>query len=101
MQVGAGATARRGNAFGQDFEHAIEIPTFERSVWPSAADEVEELIFTEVLASTGSHHLLREDVQRVARNLQPVELTAMDRSDQRGAFNQLIARSGEQSTLGE
>ena len=43
--------------------------------------------------------LLREDVERLARNRQPVELAARDRIEQRRALDQLVARQREEPRL--
>ena len=68
----------------------------ERAIRPGAAHQVEQLVFAELLAGAGGHHLLRQNVERVARNLQAVELAAADGAHQRGAFHQLVARGGEE-----
>ena len=95
MQVRARAAAGSRDTLRQHFEHAVEIATIERAVGPGAADKIEEFVFTELFASAGGDHLLRENVERVARNLQAVERAVVDGAHQRGALDQFIASGGE------
>ena len=44
--------------------------------------------------------LLRQHVERLFRNRQPIELAAADAVEQRRAFDQLVAREREQPALG-
>ena len=58
------------------------------------------IVFRELLRSAGGHHLLRQNVERVAGNLQAVQLAVADGPHQGGAFDQLIARGGEDAAFG-
>ena len=73
----------------------------QRAVAPGAAHEREEVVLGEIFARAGSHDLLRQNVERVARKLNAVEFAAMDGAHQGGAFHQFVARGGEQAALGQ
>ena len=53
-----------------------------------------------VLGGASGHDLLRENVQRSLGNFDAIEISVTDRANQRGAFDQFIARGGEQAALG-
>ena len=101
MQVRAGAPARSGDAFGQGFEDRVEIRAREGPVGPGAAHEGEQVVLIPVLGSAGGHHLLGQDIERVAGDLQAIEFPAADGAHQRGALDQLVAGGGEEAALGQ
>ena len=48
----------------------------------------------------GRHDLLRQDVERRIGNQDAVEFAVLDGADERGAFEQFVARGDEQASLG-
>ena len=100
MQVGAGAAARGGDAVGQHGDDGVEIAAVERAVRVGRRARSKSSS-SPIFGSARGHHLLRQDVQRVSRNFEAVELAGANRAHQRGAFDQLIARGGEEAALGQ
>ena len=94
------AAAPRGETLGQHRHYGIELAAFERPVRPCAADEIEQLVFGTWPAGDFRRDLLREHIERRVLHDDGVELTAADRSEQRGAFHEVVARHRQQATLG-
>ncbi len=99
-QIRAVAAALGGDALRQHLQHAIKLlpRKFAIGICPPRAGE--QLIFVPVFAGAHGHHLLRHNVQRRRRNLQPVEIALANGAHRGGAFQQFVARSGEQPPLG-
>ena len=72
MQVRAGAPASRRDALGQHFDYLIERRALQRAIAPGAAYEREQLVLGEILASAGGHDLLRQNIERIARQIETV-----------------------------
>src|SRR3989442_941080 len=68
---------------------------------PGAAHQVVELIFAELLTGARGHHLLRQDVERIAGNFETVERAAVDGAHQRRALDELVASGGEEAAFGK
>ncbi len=66
----------------------------------SAADEIEQCRLGPFVGGDFGDDLLREHVERVARDRQPIELAALDGVEQRRAFDQLVARQRKEARLG-
>jgi hypothetical protein len=93
------AAAPRGETLGQHRYYRIELAAFERPVRPCAAHETEQLVFDAWPAGDFSRDLLREHIERRVLHDDGVELTAADRSEQRGAFHEVVARHRQQAAL--
>ncbi len=65
-----------------------------------AAYGVEEIVFVPIFGGAHGHDLLREDVERRFGNREAVEFALAHGAHQRGAFEQFIARGGEDAALG-
>ena len=96
----AAAAAARAEAFRQHGDHRREILARQRAIGPRAADQREQLVLAPFLRRHLGHDLLRQHVERLLQNGEPVELAAADAVDQRRAFHQLVAREREQPALG-
>ena len=77
-----------------------EILARQRAVGPSAADQRVELVLAPLLSGNLGDDLLRQDIERLLREDQPVEFTAAHTVEQRGAFDELVARQREEAALG-
>ena len=64
-----------------------------------AANEREQIVFLPVLGGGHRDDLLRHHVERRHGHQQAIELALRDRPDQRGAFDQLVARGREDAPL--
>ena len=69
------------------------------AVWPGAAQPVVQRRLGPVLCRDFGDDLLRQHVQRLIRNRQPIELAATHAVQQRRAFHQIVARLREQPAL--
>ncbi len=100
MQVRAARALARGVALGQHAQHRVVALARQRGVGPGAAHQREQGVFVPVATRGLGDDLLREHVQRRRRHVQRVEFAAADRIQQRGAFDELVARLREQPCLG-
>ena len=86
----AGAEALRQHA-----DDGREILTPERAVRPGTADHRIELVLVPLARGDLRDDLLRQHVERLFGDRQPIELAARDAVEQRGALDQVIARERE------
>ena len=96
----AAPAAARAEAFRQHGDNSREILARQRAIGPRAADQREQLVLAPFLRRHLGHDLLRQHVERLLQNGEPVELAAADAVDERRAFHQLVAREREQPALG-
>jgi hypothetical protein len=68
-------------------------------IGPGAAHQREQLVLVPFAAGRLGHDLLRQHVERRGQHAQRVELAAADAVEQRGAFDQLVARLRKQPRL--
>src|SRR6185312_3954309 len=101
MHERAAAAAPCGEALGEHAHDLLERRRLEVAIRVGAAYQAMELIFVPLARCNLGGDLLREDIERAARNMQPVELTAADGLEERRALDELIARERKQTTLRE
>ena len=101
VQVGAAHAVAGGVAFGQHAQHGVEAGAFQLRVGLRAAHQIEQFILAPFAAGHFGHDLLRQHVQRRGWDAQGVEFAAPHAVQQRGAFDQVVARGGEQAALGQ
>ena len=90
----------RGESFGEHRHDGIEIRPRERAIRPRASHERKEIVFAALARRYLRGNLLREDVKRAVLRDDAIELAATHRAEERGAFDQVIARLGQQASLG-
>ena len=94
-QRGAAAAARRVPA-GEHLDDLIELFFLEVAIRIGAFAEVEQRLLVPFLLRRGlGDDLLGKDVERLVRHRDAVELAVMDSAHHRGAFDQVVARQGE------
>ncbi len=91
MNEGPAPAAAGAEPVSQHHQHGGEILAQQRSVGPSAADQRIELVLVPLLSGDLGDDLLRQDIERLLREDQPVELAAAHTVEQRGALDELIA----------
>src|SRR5579883_186649 len=101
MEESSAASARGCDPFGEHFYDGIKDGSIETTVWVGAADESEEVVFVPIAGCRGGDDLLGEDVERRVGNFETIEFTFADRANERGAFNEFVARGGEEAAFGK
>src|SRR6267143_1454113 len=100
MEQRAAAAAPAGEALGQHRDDGGKILPRQRPIGPGAAEQREKLVLLPFPRRDFGDDLLRQHVERLFRDRQPVELAAMDALEQCGALDQLVARQWEEAALG-
>ena len=100
VQVGAAHAVARRVTFGEHAQHRIKAASLQLRVGLGAAHHGEQLVFAPFAAGHFGDDLLRQHVQRRARDAQCVEFAAAHAVEQRGAFDQFVARGGKQAPFG-
>ena len=85
---------------GQHADNRSEIVTRQIAIRPRATHPVVQRILRPVLRAHFRHDLLRQHIERLIRNGQPIELAAPDAIQQSCAFDQIVARQREQPSFG-
>jgi len=101
MEVRPAATARVRNAFAEHRYDRVKVRALQIAIRICSPDQRKQIVLREFLASRHRDNLLRQDIERIFRNLQPVELAAADRPHQRCAFDQLVTSRREQAAFGQ
>ncbi len=100
VQVDASGPTRR-HALGQHPHHVLVRLPAEVSVGPGASDEGIERPLVPGLDGTGGHQLLGEDVQRLLRNVDGVELPLLHGANQRRGLHQLVAGERDEEAFAD
>jgi len=95
---GARAVAARV-ALGEHAQHGIVLLAFQIGIRRGVPEQIEEAVFAPFGVRDLRDDLLREHVERRARDMQQVEFAAPHAIEQRCAFDQIVARSGEEPPL--
>jgi len=96
----AAAAAAGGEAFRQHAHHRREILPRQRAVGKGTAHERVKLVLVPLARGHFGDDLLGQDVERLLRDGEPVELAAADAVEQRRTLHQLVARQRKQPALG-
>ena len=99
MQMCAAPPALRMKTFGQHQHNFVELITREITERIGALIEREEVILAPFLRPDFGHDLLRQNVERLRRHGDVVQLAAPRRVQQRGAVAQFIARQRKEPAL--
>ena len=99
MQIRAVASAAGRDAFREHLENSVEV-SGGRSRRDRRGGSGEQLLLAPFLRGTRRHDLLRQHVERRVGNDEAVEIAVPDRAHQRRALDQVVARGGEEASLG-
>ena len=100
MDQRAAPAAAGAEAFGQHADDRGKILARQCAIGPSAAEQREEVVLAPFPRCHFGDDLLRQHVERLFGNRQPIELAAIDAVEQCRAFDQLVARQREEAALG-
>jgi len=95
------SAAMRAPRRARSLDHGVEVRARELREGCGAPHEREELVFLPVAGGAGGDDLLREDVEGRLRRDHAVEITALDRREQRRALDELVPARGVEPALGE
>ncbi len=90
VQVVGAAAAAGADALGQQVGDVLEVRAGQVAERRRLPGQAEQLVLGPRLGGRLGHHLLRQDVQRLFRHDQGVQLAAAHAAQQRGAFHQLV-----------
>jgi hypothetical protein len=100
MNERASSAAASAEAFGEHGQDRREILSRQRPVGPGPADQPIELVLAPFLRGRFGNYMLRQHVERLFGDHQPVELAAANAVDEGGTFDELVARQREQPPFG-
>lgn len=100
VQIRAAPPAPGAEALGEHVHHGVELRARERAIGPGPATEREQPVFVPLAAGHLGDDLLRQHVERLVRDDEPVELAAAHGVEQRRALHQLVAAQGKQPAPG-
>ena len=85
-----------GEAFGQHADDRVEILAGQLAEGPGPPHAVVKRCLRPILRRDFGHDLLRKHVERPVRDDQPIKLPTTNAVEQRGAFDQIVARERKQ-----
>ncbi len=100
MDERAAPAAPRAEPVGEHAQNGGEILARQGAIGIGAAAALVERVLAPFLRRHLGDDLLRQHVERLLRDAEPVELAAADAVEQSGAFDQLVAREREEPSLG-
>ena len=100
MDQRAAPAAACGEALGQHAHDSSEILARQVAIRPGAPQQREQLVLVPLPRGDFRDDLLREHIERLRGNAQPVEFAAPHAVEQRGALHQIVARQRKQPPLG-
>src|SRR5215213_1208253 len=89
----------RAETFREHSHYRVKLLAIQIAIWVSTTNHPEEIVFAPLLGRNGSDHLLRENVERLFRNLQTIQLTTSNRIHNRCTLNELVARERKDPAL--
>src|SRR6185312_6149636 len=99
MNQGTVAPPSRREAFREHAEDGVELTALQITEGVGAADQCKQPLFVPFTRGNLRHDLLSDDVQRLGRDDELVQLAAAYRVQQRDTLDQIVARQGKQSSL--
>ena len=100
VQIGGAPAEASGNPLRQHFDDPVEPGARQVAIRIGLAHRPEEILHVPITRAAHCHDLLRQNVERPGRNTQAVQIVMAHRVEERGAFDQLVARQGKESPLG-
>ncbi len=85
----------------QHLQNAVVLFALQVAIRIGTAHTVEELVLIPILASAHGDDLLRENVERRVGNVQDIEIALANGANRGRAFQQVVARGGEQAAFGD
>ena len=89
-----------GESIREHVHDFVELLAGERSIRVGPPNQIEELVFLPLLGGRRGHDLLGQDVERLLRDDQPVQLPPPNGPEKRHALHQLVTAQRKQPTLG-
>ena len=93
------ATAPCAESRREHLEHRIEVLALKTPVRIGAPDELKQCLLVPFLCGDFRGDLLREHIERIAGDVQLVELAAAHRIEERRALHEIIARQRKDPAL--
>src|SRR5436190_2076869 len=94
-------SAARDVAAREHLHHFHELRLFEVPIGISAFEQLEKRVLIPLFFGGAlGDDLLREHVERLVRHADPVELAVVHRAHHGGALDEIVAREGEDASLG-
>ena len=85
--------------FSKHCHNLIELTARKVAIWPGRANELEEIILIPIFRGSCGNDLLRQHIQRFFGNRQSIEFATINATQQRCAFDQLIAAQRENAAF--
>ncbi len=101
VQISAIPSAARSNAVRQHTHDLIEIVVAEVAIWIGLSNYFEELALRPFFSSAHSDDLLCQYIERRLRNDQGIEFARFNGAHESGAFDEFVARGGENASFGD
>ena len=95
------AAALRSDSLREHLQNAVVLLALQVAIGIGAAHAVEERVFVPILAGAHGNDLLRQDVERRVGNVQDIEIALANGANGGGAFQQVVARGGEEAAFGD
>src|SRR5260370_263782 len=99
VQVSTVAAALAGDAFGEHLDDFVETFPLQIAVRIGAANGLKESVFRPIFGGAHGYDLLGENVHRRIRNGDAVQVALADSANERGVFDQIVARRGEEAAF--
>src|SRR2546423_846500 len=100
MEVGAAAAAVRGKAIRQHAYDTVEVLPLQASERIRALHEAKEGVLVPLLCRSGGDDLLRQDIERLLRDAEAVQLTGPHGGEQSRALHEVVAGDREEAAHG-
>src|ERR1051326_4873340 len=99
MQIRGPSPALRAEPFRKHPHDRVKLFALEIAIRIRTTNHPEKIVFAPLLGSDGSDNLLRQNIELLFRNLQPIELATSHRIDDRRYFDKLVARERKDSAF--
>src|SRR5437762_2457254 len=100
MQVSSIAPAGAGDTFGKHLNDFVKIRARQIAIGIGTPHGLEQFVFFPVFGGAHGHDLLGENVQGSFGDSNAVEVALTNCSHERSAFQQVVARGGEEAAFG-
>ena len=100
MQVRSVASPTGGDAVRKNGHDLFKVALSKGAIGIRAAEYVEQLLLEPIIGSAHSNNLLGQHVKRSFRNHERVEFSRFDGAHKCCAFDQFVARCGEDAAFG-
>src|SRR5262245_49067390 len=101
MEQSAAAPFLGAEATSQHRYDVIKVLPSQIAIRPGLPHQFEEFVFLPILARSSGDDLLSQDIERLPRDAQAVQLAARNTSQQRRRFHQFIPAQRKQAAFGK